>query len=246
MTISWEACLYTMVASIGGGFVQATTGFGYGIFVMLFFPLYLSILEASALSQAISLFLLISLTWRYHKHIRIKDVVLPAACYLIISTVMILFAKGFDFRILSIVFACVMIALALYMLFFSQKIRIKAGPVSAVLCSSLSGAASGLFGIGGPPMTLYYMTLYGGEKYAYLGTLQCFFLVTNASNNIVRLANGILTPELLQLVIPGVIGQADGAWIGNWVLPRIPVQQFRYVVYGFMVITGIITLISKR
>ena len=95
-------------------------------------------------------------------------------------------------------------------------------------------------------MTLYYMTLYGGEKYAYLGTLQCFFLVTNASNNIVRLANGILTPELLQLVIPGVIGQAAGAWIGNWVLPRIPVQQFRYVVYGFMVITGIITLISKR
>lgn len=245
MTVSWEACLYTMLASIGGGFVQATTGFGYGIFVMMFFPLYLSILEASALSQAISLFLLVSLTWRYRKHIRIKDVILPAACYLVISTVLILFAKDFDFRILSIVFACVMIMLALYMMFFSQKIQIKAGPVSAILCSSLSGAASGLFGIGGPPMTLYYMALYGGEKYIYLGTLQCFFLVTNASNNIVRLANGILSPELLLLVIPGVVGQAAGAWIGNRVLPRIPVEVFRYVVYGFIAFSGIITLVSK-
>ena len=245
MTLSWTAYLFTMLASVGGGFVQATTGFGYGIFVMMFFPLYLSILESSALSQAISLFLLVSLTWRYRKYIRLKDVILPAAVYLVVSTALILFATGFDFWILSIVFACVMIVLALYMLFFSQRIRIKAGPVSAIVCSTLSGAASGLFGIGGPPMTLYYMTLYGGDKYVYLGTLQCFFLVTNLSNNVVRLANGILSPALLLLVIPGVIGQAAGAWIGNRVLPRIPVDKFRYVVYGFLVISGIITLVTK-
>lgn len=246
MTLSWTAYLFTMLASIGGGFVQATTGFGYGIFVMMFFPLFLpDILQSSALSQAISLFLLVNLTWRYRKHIRIKDVLLPAACYLVISTVLILFAKGFDFRILAIVFACLMIILAVYMLFFSQRIHIKAGPVSAVVCSSLSGAASGLFGIGGPPMTLYYMTLYGGDKYVYLGTLECFFLVTNISNNAVRLATGILTPELLLLVIPGVIGQAAGAWIGNRVLAKIPVDKFRLVVYGFLAISGVITLVSK-
>lgn len=245
MTFSWTAYLFTMLASVGGGFVQATTGFGYGIFVMVFFPLYLSILEASALSQAISLFLLIGLTWRYRRHIQMKDVILPAACYLVVSTALILFAKGFDFQILSIVFACLMIALAIYMLFFGQKVRIKAGPVSAILCSSLSGAASGLFGIGGPPMTVYYMALFPDQRDTYLGTLQCFFLVTTASNNVVRVANGILSPELLTLVIPGIIGQAAGVWIGNRVLPRIPVEKFRFIVYGFLAVSGVLTLVSK-
>lgn len=245
MTLSWTAYLFTLLASIGGGFVQATTGFGYGIFVMMFYPLFLSILESSALSQAISLFLLATLTWKYRKHMRIKDVILPACVYLAISTVLISYAKSFDFHMLAIAFACLMIILAVYMLFFSQRIRIKAGPLSAVVCSAISGTASALFGIGGPPMTLYYMTLYSGDKYVYLGTLECFFFITTLANNITRLTSGILTPRILLLVIPGVIGQAAGAWIGNRVVSRIPVRLFKYVVYGFLAASGVITLVSN-
>lgn len=241
----WSLYLYTMLASIGGGFVQATTGFGYGIVVMLFFPLYLPLLSASALSQTVSLFLLTQLAWHYRKFIRMSAVVLPAAVYLLVSTLVIWLAPGLELRWLSIVFAVMMIVLAIYMLFFSSRVHMRANPLTAVCCSALSGAASGLFGIGGPPMTLYYMAMYGADKYAYLGTIQFFFWITNVANQITRLTSGLITTEVLLLTIPGVMGQAVGAYLGIKVVDRIPVEPFRYGVYGFLAIAGVTTLVSS-
>lgn len=245
MAIHWSLYLYTMLASIGGGFVQATTGFGFGIFVMLFFPLYLPLLSASALSQNVSLFLLTRLAWHYRKYTRMSAVVLPAIVYLLVSTLVIWLAPGMELRWLSIVFAVMMIVLAVYMLFFSSRVHMRASPLTAVGCSALSGAASGLFGIGGPPMTLYYMAMYGVDKYAYLGTIQFFFWITNVANQITRLSSGLLTREVLLLTIPGVIGQAVGAYIGMKVVDRIPVEPFRYGVYGFLAVAGVTTLVSS-
>ena len=36
--------LFVALASVGGGLIQGTTGFGYGIFVMIFFPALLPLL----------------------------------------------------------------------------------------------------------------------------------------------------------------------------------------------------------
>ncbi|MDI9521238.1 MAG: sulfite exporter TauE/SafE family protein [Bacillota bacterium] len=176
MDVNWSLYLYTFLASIGGGIVQATTGFGFGIFVMVFFSLYLPLLSASALSSAISLFVSSTLVFKYRKHAQIKQVILPVICYLLISTSVILLAPSLDLHWLSIAFSVMMILLAVYMLFFSGKVKVRASAVTALSCSSLSGVASGLFGIGGPPMTLYYMTLFHDDKLAYMGTLQLFFL----------------------------------------------------------------------
>lgn len=245
MHIAWLPYVYTFLASVGGGVVQSTTGFGYGIFVMIFFPLFLPLIQASALSSAISFFLVTTLTWKYRRYIKLRDVIVPSLFYLLVSTVLIWYAPGFDFHIISIVYAVFMIVLAVYMLFFSARLKIKANVVSALLCSGVSGAGSGLFGIGGPPMTLYYMALYGGDKYHYLGTLQCFFWITGLANNITRLSNGLLSKDVLLLIIPGFLGQAIGVWIGGRIVGKISQNAFKYVVYGFLAVSGVITLITK-
>lgn len=61
MNSEWLFYLYTFLACIGGGFVQSTSGFGFGIFVMVFFPLYLPVLQASGLCSLILIFLLSTL-----------------------------------------------------------------------------------------------------------------------------------------------------------------------------------------
>lgn len=245
MDIYTATFVYTLLASIGGGIVQSTTGFGYGIFVMMFFPLYLPLLQASSLSTTVSLFMLTILAWKYRKYIRFKDVLFPTACYLVVSTIAIRMAPGLNLQWLTTVFAIFMIILAAYMLFFSQRIRLRPTLLSAAVCSSLSGAASGLFGIGGPPMTLYYMSLHGDDKYVYLGTLQCFFWLTSLVNSFTRFAAGLLTPDVLMLVIPGVVGMLGGVWIGGKIVRRISVEKFRLTVYLFLAIAGVITLIQS-
>lgn len=212
---------------------------------MIFFPLYLPLLGASSLSTSISLFLQTVLVWKYRRYIRFRDVLFPSACYLAVSTVVIHMAPGLDLQWLTTVFAIFMILLAIYMLFFSQRIRLRPTPAAAMVCSTISGVSNALFGIGGPPMTLYFMSRYGDDKYVYLGTLQCFFWITTIVNNITRFSAGLLTPDVLMLVIPGVIGMLGGVWAGSRIVSRISVERFRLMVYLFLALAGVVTLIQS-
>lgn len=245
MQIDWSLMFYTFVISLGGGFIQAATGFGFGIFVMVFFPLYLPVLQASGLSSVILIFLLSNLAWRYRKYIQWKAALLPAAVYLVVSTAVIRLSPGLELSGINFWLGIFMIAIAIYMAFMSDRFSVRATPASAVVCSSLSGAVDGLFSIGGPPMTVYFMAVFGKDKMKYLGTIQCFFWATNLFNSFNRLTSGILLPSTLLLAIPGVCGQFVGAWIGAKVVGRIRSEQFRLFVYAFLGIAGILTCITS-
>lgn len=244
MQIEWPLMLYTFLACIGGGFIQTTTGFGFGIFVMVFFPLYLLVLQASGLSSVIMIFLLSSLAWRYRKHLQWKQALLPAAIYLVVSTAVIRLAPHFSLTGINFWLGVLMIAIACYMAFMSKKISVRATPLSAAVCSSLSGVADGLFGIGGPPMTVYFMAVFGSDKLKYLGTIQCFFWATNLVNCVNRLSSGVLLPSTLLLAVPGIAGQFIGMAIGSKVVDRIRADQFRLFVYAFLGIAGVLTCIT--
>lgn len=245
MQIDWSFILYTLIIAIGGGFIQATTGFGFGIFVMVFFPLYLPVLQASGLSSVILIFLLSSLAWRYRKYVQLKQVLLPVALYLVVSTTVIRLAPGFDLTGINFWLGIFMVVIAIYLAFMSKKISVQANFGTAAICSSLSGAADGLFGIGGPPMTIYFMAVFGNDKMRYLGTIQCFFWVTNLINCMNRLSSGILLNSTLILAIPGVIGQFIGVFFGSKVVDRINADQFRLFVYGFLGIAGVLTCVAS-
>lgn len=245
MQIDWSFMLYTLLITIGGGFIQATTGFGFGIFVMVFFPLYLPVLQASGLSSVILIFLLSSLAWRYRKYVQLKQALLPAAFYLVVSTTVIRLAPGFDLTGINFWLGNFMVLTAIYLAFMSKKISVQANIGTAAICSSLSGVADGLFGIGGPPMTVYFMAVFGDDKMRYLGTIQCFFWATNLINCVNRLSSGILSGSTLILAIPGVIGQFIGVYFGSKVVDRINADQFRLFVYGFLGIAGVLTCITS-
>lgn len=245
MQIDWALMLYTLLIAIGGGFIQTTTGFGFGIFVMVFFPLYLPVLQASGLSSVILIFLLSSLAWRYRKHVQLKQALLPAALYLVVSTTVIRLAPGFDLTGINFWLGIFMVVTAIYLAFMSKKISVRANFGTAAICSSLSGAADGLFGIGGPPMTVYFMAVFGNDKMQYLGTIQCFFWATNLINCMNRLSSGILSSSTLILAIPGVIGQFIGVFFGSKVVDRINADQFRLFVYGFLGIAGVLTCVAS-
>ena len=174
-----------------------------------------------------------------------KSCLLPAAIYLLVSTAILVVLPGANMTSLRIAFAVFMLALALYLTIFSSRIHAKPSPLTAVVCSSLSGAAGGLFGLGGPPMTVYFMALYGSDRETYMGSIQFFFWITTFVNSGVRFATGTLTTGVLLLLIPGVLGQAIGARVGTRIAARIPVNAFRKIVYGFLAVSGAATLLTS-
>ena len=236
--------LLLMIAlpALAGGIVQAVTGFGAGIIMMLFFPLVLPMLKASALSTLVTLYLTVSLAWKFRKEVQISLLLLPLAVFLICTTAALQLATMLDTRNLSLLFGIFLIALALYFIRFSNRIPLKPSPVSASACSGLSGLCSGMFGIGGPPMVVYYLAVLGDKKEAYLATTQMYFCIGSIYNTVMRACRGILTLDMLPLVAVGLAGMAAGERLGLCILRRIDVPTMKKAVYGLLAVSGVITL----
>lgn len=102
-----------------------------------------------------------------------------------------------------------------------------------------------MFGIGGPPMVVYYLSVLGNSKELYLATTQMYFCVGNIYNTAMRIYRGILTLDMLPLFIVGLAGMAAGKRIGLYILHRIDVPTMKKAVYIFLAISGVITLIRN-
>ena len=233
--------LSVFLASGVAGLVQGVTGFGSGICMMMLFPTILPVLNASALSGTVSMGCNISLTWAFRKHIRKDLLILPAIVFVIASTAVLQYADRIDATLILKIFGGFLLALSLYFLFFSKHIHIKASVPAAVICSTLSGLAGGLFGIGGPPMVLYYLAA-SDEKEEYLGTIQAFFLLTGIFTLAMRLYKGYFTLEMVPMFLFGLLGILLGSALGKRIVDRINTDTLRLIVYIFLGLTGILNL----
>ena len=237
--------LYVFLPATVAGVIQATTGFGAGIFMMLFFPMFLPMIQCSALSSAIGLVNTITMAIMYRKYANMKLIVLPTLIYFFFSTVCIWYSTQIDLGAFKPFFGLFLSVLGLYFLFFSQRVKLKGTWKSATVCSSLSGIASGFFGIGGPPMVLYFLSLTGDDKYAYLGTLQMFFLITSVQGVATRALNGIYTKELLLLIPIGMVGSFIGTKIGTRIVKKLRVDRLKILIYAFLCLAGFATFLTN-
>lgn len=227
-----------LVAPIVAGIIQTVTGFGAGIFMMIFFPMLFPILSASALSSSISLFVSGPQALRYRKHAKWKVALLPVVVYTIVSTVSIVLVPYLPTTLLKKVFGVFMVILSIYFLTVSGKFKIKANVFTGTICGSLSGLLGGLFGIGGPPMVIYFLAALD-TKEEYSGTIQLFFFISGLYTCIVRIIKGIYTPDLIPYTFLGLAAILVGQHIGSKIMDRIDAATMKKLVYLFLGFAGL-------
>ncbi len=230
--------------AIIAGIIQSTTGFGSGTFMMLFLPMLLPMLRATALSAFISAWLNLALALRYRKHLDPKLFLPPVIPYWICSYFAIQVARSMDVTRLKMIFGLFLIVIAIYFIFFDKKIKVNGGILSALICGGLSGVLSGLFGIGGPPMVIYFLAVTHDDKNSYIANSQGFFTLAISYSCVVRALSGILTVDLLPLAIPGLAGLLLGKNIGVRILDRLPIATIKKLVYLFLAFSGAVTFLS--
>ena len=207
------------------GLIQSVTGFGSGIFMMVFFPMIFPILGASAVSSAISLAGTCSLSWHYRKHCKWKLTVVPALIYILVSSVAVLMAPYLPTDVV-----------------FSSKMKVKANLASATVCGTLAGILGGLFGIGGPPMVIYFLAALD-DKEEYLGTIQLHFFITGVYMLLFRIYKGIFTMDMIPYTILGMVGIMIGKKIGTKIVDRINAETMKKLVYAFLGVSGFLNLL---
>ena len=230
------------LAPIVAGLIQTVTGFGSGIFMMVFFPTIFPILGASAISSAISLAGTCSLSWHYRKHCKWKLTLIPALIYILVSSGAILLAPYLPTDILKKVFGVFLMLLSVYFLVFSSKMKIKATLLSATVCGTLAGILGGLFGIGGPPMVIYFLAALDSKE-EYLGTIQFHFFVTGVYMLFFRIYKGILTMDMIPYILLGMAGIMIGKKLGTKIVDRINADTMKKLVYAFLGVSGFLNLL---
>lgn len=235
--------LIVFFSSLLGGFVQTVSGFGCGIVIMLFLPYFMPLLQASGLSVLVCIILNVLLVIKYRKYTNLKLVIAPAAISFLVSTICIYYSTRINLSAMKIVFSLFLIALAVYFIFFSERIKLRPNLKTVVICATLAGAANGLFGIGGPPMALYFLTV-TGKKEEYIGTTQTYFLLTSVYSTVVRIMGGILDGKLLLTALPGILAVLLGGRIGALVVDKISHEKMKQVIYIALAAAGGITLLQ--
>lgn len=233
-----------LVATVGST-LQRVTGFGFGIFAMIFLSRIIGVYgEANALSGLLSFTSTLIVALSHVKKVDWKNLIFPCIGFAVISVPSILLMKKLDNRALLIMLGVALILLSLYMFFFSSKVKIKPSPATGLAAGGFSGVLGGIFSMGGPPVVIYFMQSEGEDKDKYLATIQMYFLLSNIYGTTVKAINGFITKDVLILAAFGTIGMVAGIFIGKLIFKRLRPDILRKVVYGFMAVAGVVNIVS--
>ena len=232
------------LVSCTGSVIQRITGFGYGIFVMMFFPYILSTYgEANVLSGMISGTTSIVVALSLRKQINWKNIPAPLISSAITSFIAVQFMSGQTDRLLKLLLCVALILLSIYFFFFAGKITFKPAVWKGALAGAISGFMSGLFAMGGPPMVIYYMVSSKDMK-EYLATIQMYFALSNIYTTVIKARAGYVTREVLIFYVIATLAALIGVILGKKVFNHCKPALLKKSVYGFMAVSGVINIVA--
>ena len=240
-----QVVIAIFLLSIGASFVQRTTGFGFGIFIMTILPFFMPTYgEATTLSGMLAITTSAVIVWRLRSFVTWHRLRLILLTFIIVSTFAVFTLKRIEDHILRQILGVVLILISIYFAAFSQKIKLPTTKRVQVGAGTLSGLMGGFFGMQGPPAVLYFIQSEPTKEH-YMAMAQTYFLIGNVMMTFVRAYNGFLTTTVLTDYCFGLGGVIMGTSLGTYVFKRIPNRFFRYIVYAYIGISGVIILISS-
>ena len=230
-----------MLIGFGAAFVQRVSGFGLGIFAMLFLPILMG--DTAAAASVSCLWSCVTSVYnatKYRKNVDLR-LIAPLLCAAAVTIpVAVAVSKYVPGKIMTLLLGVVLVLLSLYFLLFSEKIRIRPSTSGGILAGALGGTLNGLFSTGGPPVVLYLSA--AADKMTYFASIQCYFALTNIYATTMRAFNGIITENVLLCCAIGLAGCLLGDMVGRLVFNRLNAKRFKQVIYIGMIISGVVMI----
>lgn len=239
----WTTLFLVFALTIVASFIQRVTGFGFGIFVMMFFPHFLPTYgECTTLSGLLagSTALIIAVqNWRY---IRWRMMGIVLLFNVVASYIAIEYMTALSNDTLKRCFGAVLILIALYFLFLDGRTKVSLkSPLAQSGVGTISGIMGGMFAMPGPPVVLYSVSVLP-DKREYVATLQAFSVLFNLFYTLFRLRVGFFSSSTLPLWAFGLLGGFIGAWLGSRLFRLISNARLKQLVYLMMIISGVVTM----
>lgn len=231
--------------SIAASLIQRASGFGFGIFVMMFFPFILpSYGEATTLSGLLAGTTALFITMRHYKQICWRSVAIIILFNIAASYYAIEFISSVGNAGMKRSLGVILVAVAIYFLFWENKISLLLQSKAArAVIGTISGILGGMFAMPGPPVVLYCIGAIK-DKMQYMATLQALSVVFNIFYTTFRVKAGFFTEDTLAFWAIGCGGIIIGSFIGAWCFNRTSRHALKRIVCILMIISGIIAIIK--
>ena len=231
------ATVFLGAVSAVSSFLQSVTGFGFGIVMMAVMPLFLEYHSALAISTTLSMTLNIVILLKCWRDIDLKQLWLPVLFCLCGSTFGTFLMASSPSPIYKRILGVFLILLAIWLYFFSDRVRIKPTVLSAGLAGIVSGTCGGLFSVNGPPMVLYFVSVIE-DKRTYMATIQCYFMINNMYLLAIRYFSNLIPPGIAVSVLWGLAGLILGSFLGGRVFNSMDTKKLKGFIYIFMAMSG--------
>lgn len=237
--IDWQLVLLVgLVAGLSAA-VQAATGFGAGLLALAILGLFLPVREVAVLVALLTVPLILMLAWNLRGHVRLgKHWVLLPGIFLGVP-LGVYFLAAAPAPLLMVGLGGVMLVGALNGLIPRM---IQGGgwhPVWLGLpCGFFSGALTGAFGTGGPPVIAYLAT-HGLGRYQFVATLQLILLGGGLLRIVELVRRDMIDRQIFVLGLTSLLFVWLGARLGLRLLHRISEQHFRLMVMSLLIFLGI-------
>lgn len=233
-----------VVASAAAGMIQMVTGFGAVVVLMAVLPFFFGIVDAPTLALSINMLYTVALLWKYRKHVDLKVALLPTVVYCVVAVIVLRMMGDMDLRALAIAFAILLMVLAVYFMVFARRIKVRPSVPLGLACSTVAGVTGGLFGVGGPPVVLYFLAA-AKDRETYMGSLQFLFVMTSIVTLSMRFGSGMFREELLPYVAAGIMGIMGGMWLGDRICRKLNADVIRVATYIFVGVSGLALLLQQ-
>ena len=200
--------------------------------------------EATTLSGLLAITTSAAIVWRLRNYVTWNRLWPILLTFIIVSTIAIFALTRIEDHILRRILGVALILISIYFMLFSQRIKLPTTKKVQVSAGTLSGLMGGFFGMQGPPAVLYFIQSEPAKEH-YMAMAQTYFLIGNVMMTGVRAFNGFFTTTVAVDYLYGLGGVIIGTMLGAYVFKHIPNRIFRYIVYAYICISGVIILMTN-
>ena len=235
--------LLVLILTIIASFIQRVTGFGFGIFVMMFFPFFLpSYGESVMLSGLLAGTTAFLITISNMHYVRWRMMGIIVLFNVIASFIAIEYMSSLSNETLKRCLGVVLILIALYFLWGKNKSnKLFLSRWAQGIIGTISGIMGGMFAMPGPPVVLYCISSINNKR-EYVVTLQAFSVIFNIFYTLFRAKVGFYSESTLLWWGAGLIGLMIGTSLGSRCSERISNQRLKQIVYIMMILSGIVAI----
>ncbi len=137
----------------------------------------------------------------------------------------------------------IFVLVATFLMWRGYALKTMPGPFASTLAGAASGLSNGAFGIGGPPVILFYFASPAGNL-AGRASLVAFFLATDVIGLANQSVHGLITwATVIQAAVylPALLA---GVWIGARSFKGTYPETFRKYVLGILALLAMIILVK--